>query len=312
MNSKNLNNEKKIVLTKEYHYILEDYCNHLVIERNLSTNTENSYYNDLKLYMLYLLSQNITDLNQVTTKDITNYMEYLKSHEEKTTSIAHKLTSIKNLHKYLLKNERLKKDVAESVSRPKLKKQLPDVLSIEEVDELLNIETNTVFDYRNKAMLELLYGTGLRVSEMLNLTFHDIDIESCTLRCTGKGRKERIVPIGEYVIDSLNKYLTVREKLSKGRRCEYIFLSSYGTKMTRQGFFKFLKNELAIKNINKNISPHTLRHSFATHMLEHGANLRIIQELLGHSDIATTRIYTHISNKQIKDDYKNYHPREEE
>lgn len=161
-------------------------------------------------------------------------------------------------------------------------------------------------------MLELLYGTGLRVSEMLNLTFHDIDLENCTLRCTGKGKKERIVPIGEYIIESLNNYLSVRSKLDKGRRCEYIFLSSYGRKMTRQGFFKFLKSELALKNIHKDVSPHTLRHSFATHMLEHGANLRVIQELLGHSDISTTRVYTHVSNIQIKDDYKVYHPREEE
>lgn len=312
MNFKNAIKENKIILTNEYLYILEDYCNHLIIERNLSINTENSYYNDIKMYFIYLLENKIISINKVTTKDIINYMEYLKNNNEKTSSIAHKLTAIKNLHKYLLKNGKITRDVAEPVSRPKLRKHLPDVLSIEEVDKLLSIETKTVFDYRNKAMLELLYGTGLRISEMLNLTFHDIDIKNCTLRCIGKGNKERIVPISEYIIDSLNEYLSVRNQLSKGRRCEYIFLSSYGRKMTRQGFFKFLKNELAIKNINKNISPHTLRHSFATHMLEHGANLRVIQELLGHSDISTTRIYTHISNKQIKDDYKKYHPREEE
>lgn len=312
MSYKNTIIENKKYLPDEYRYMLEDYCNHLVIERNLSVNTENSYYNDLKMYLLYLTEHKITTINKITTKNIIDYMEYLKITQEKTTSIAHKLTAIKNFHKYLLKIGKINKDVAEPVSRPKLKKSLPDVLSAEEVDKLLNIETKTVFDYRNKAMLELLYGTGLRISEMLNLTFHDIDIENCVLRCTGKGRKERIVPIGEYIIDSLNEYLEFRDKLSKGRKCEYIFLSSYGRKMTRQGFFKFLKNELAIKNINKDVSPHTLRHSFATHMLEHGANLRVIQELLGHSDISTTRVYTHISNKQIKDDYKNYHPREEE
>lgn len=304
--------DKIKVLNTDYQNLLEDYCNYLVLERNLSINTENSYENDLKLYLIYLQEKKINSLKKVSAKDIVTYMEYLKNTNEKTTSIAHKLTAIKNFHKYLLKIRYLDKDVAEAVKRPKIKKQLPDVLTIEEVDKLLFFECKSTFDYRNKAMLELLYGTGLRISEMLNLTFHDIDINECTLRCTGKGKKERIVPIGEYIIDSLNKYLEVRKKLDKNRRCEYIFLNNHGNKMTRQGFFKILKTELKKKNIEKDISPHTLRHSFATHMLEHGANLRVIQELLGHSDISTTRIYTHISNKQVRDDYKNYHPREEE
>lgn len=300
------------ILNIDYKMLLEDYCNHLVLERNLSINTENSYENDLKLYLIYLQKKKISNLKDVSVKDIITYMEYLKNNNEKTTSIAHKLTAIKNFHKYLLKIKYLDKDVASSVKRPKLKKQLPDVLTTEEVDRLLSFECESVFDYRNKAMLELLYGTGLRISEMLNLTFHDIDFNECTLRCTGKGKKERIVPIGEYIIDSLNEYLKTREKLDKNRRCEHIFLNNHGNKMTRQGFFKILKAELKKKNIEKNISPHTLRHSFATHMLERGANLRVIQELLGHSDISTTRIYTHISNKQVRDDYKSYHPREEE
>lgn len=307
-----IRHDEKKIITNEYRLLLEDYCNYLILERNLSINTENSYYNDIKMYLLYLLDLNIFNINKVTIKNITSYMEYLKETGEKTSSIAHKLTSIKNFHKYLLKIGVLNKDVSELISRPKMQKQLPDTLTIEEVDQLLDIETITVFDYRNKAMLELLYGTGLRVSEMLNLTFHDIDLENCTLRCSGKGRKERIVPIGEYIIEALKNYLEIRKELDKGRRSDYIFLNNHGNKMTRQGFFKLLKKELNRKQIYKDISPHTLRHSFATHMLEHGANLRVIQELLGHSDISTTRIYTHISNKQVKEDYKKYHPREEE
>ncbi|MDE5587023.1 MAG: tyrosine-type recombinase/integrase, partial [Bacilli bacterium] len=177
---------------------------------------------------------------------------------------------------------------------------------------LLNIETVTPFDYRNKAMLELLYGTGLRISELLSLTLNDVDLVNCTVRCMGKGRKERIVPINDFIIDSLSKYLEVRSQLEKKERHNQLFLNNHGKPITRQGFFKMLKKLLAEKGLNPNTSPHTLRHSFATHLLENGADLRVIQEMLGHSDISTTRIYTHISNQQVRNDYEKFHPRKDE
>lgn len=161
-------------------------------------------------------------------------------------------------------------------------------------------------------MLELLYGTGLRISELLNLTINDIDIINCTVRCIGKGDKERVVPINDYIIESLNNYLEVRPVLLKKKNTKELFLNSRGNKISRVGFFKILKKLLLEKGLNPNISPHTLRHSFATHLLEYGADLRVIQEMLGHSDISTTRIYTHITNKKIKEDYKKYHPRNDE
>ena len=196
-----------------------------------------------------------------------------------------------------------------TVDRPKLEKHLPKVLTVEEVDKLLDIELNTVFDYRNKAMLELLYGTGLRISELLDLKTFDIDIENCIVRCVGKGSKERIVPIGEYIIKYYNLYIERRGELLKKKSSDYLFLNSLGGRLSRFSFFKIIKRLLKYKGINKDVSPHTLRHSFATHMLQNGADLRSIQELLGHSDIQTTRIYTHITNDKVKNDYKEYHLR---
>ena len=161
-------------------------------------------------------------------------------------------------------------------------------------------------------MLELIYGTGLRISELLSLTLNDIDLINCTVRCMGKGRKERVLPINEYIIEYLEKYLDIRSKLEKKIKYKELFLNNHGKPITRQGFFKILKKLLLEKGLNTNISPHTLRHSFATHLLENGADLRLIQEMLGHSDISTTRIYTHISNQKVKTDYEEYHPRKEE
>ena len=206
----------------------------------------------------------------------------------------------------------IKVNVSESISRPKLEKKLPNTLDIEEVTELLNIKLITPFDYRNKCMLELLYGTGLRISELLSLTLNDIDTINATVRCIGKGNKERIVPINDYIIESLNIYLSVRGILLKDKNTKELFLNKNGDKLDRKGFNKILDKLLLEKGINKKVTPHTLRHSFATHLLEYGADLRVIQELLGHSDISTTTIYTHISNKKVRDDYKKYHPRQKE
>ena len=287
---------------------INEYINYLEYERRLTQNTCISYERDLIDYMLFLNQQNINLVKEISKKNIVQYLELLKKENLKTTSIARKLTSIKNFHKYLYAIGKVKDDVALTVERPRLEKKLPNVLTIEEVDSLLDIDLNTPFDYRNKAMLELLYGTGLRISELLNLKIFDIDFENCIIRCIGKGNKERIVPIGEYVIKYLQEYLNYRKLLLKKKNNDYLFLNNLGTKLSRFSFFKILKKLLKDKTINKNISPHSIRHSFATHMLECGADLRSIQELLGHSDISTTRIYTHISNNKIKKDYIEYHP----
>ena len=253
--------------------------------------------------------RNITNTNDISKSDIEKYLESLYKEDISVSSIARKLTTIKSFHNYMFQTKKVNVDVSETIERPKLRKKLPNVLTVEEVDKLLNIECNTPFDYRNKSMLELMYATGLRVSELLDLKLGDIDIENCVIRVVGKGSKERIVPIGEYTLDSLNNYLKIRNELLKNKTCEYLYLNNMGGRLSRFSFFKLIKKLLMEKGIHKDISPHTLRHSFATHMLDYGADLRSIQELLGHSDIATTKIYTHISNNKIREEYNEYHPR---
>ena len=291
---------------------INEYLDSLIAEVHLSKNTQLAYSNDLDKYKEYLEKSDIFKVEEIKKEDIFSFLEYLKKKNLKPQSIAHYLTSIKNYHKFLLQNEYLDKDIAESIERPKLVKKLPNTLTVEEVDKLLDIRTVTPFDYRNKCMLELLYGTGLRISELLSLTINDIDTINCTIRCIGKGNKERIVPINDYVIKALNSYLEVRPALLKNKKTKELFLNSRGEKLSREGFFKELKKILLKKGLNPNVSPHTLRHSFATHLLEYGADLRVIQEMLGHSDVSTTRIYTHITNQKVAQDYKKYHPRNEE
>ena len=207
------------------------------------------------------------------------------------------------------KEKIVKENVCEYIDRPKVKKSLPKALSIEEVDNLLDIKLDSPFDYRNKAMLELMYGCGLRVSECINLELNDIDRTNCTIRICGKGNKERIIPVGEYSLKYLNAYLNQRDLLLKNKTCNKLFLNNHGMGMTRQGYFKNLKQILLEKGLNPNISPHTLRHSFATHLLNRGADLRSIQEMLGHSDISTTRIYTKINDEKVIEEYDDFHYR---
>lgn len=288
---------------------INEYVNSLVTELHLSINTKEAYKKDLNYYCFYLKDKNIIHINRIRKEHIISFLEKLKKTGLKPQTIAHYLTSIKNYHKFLLQNNYLSENIAKSIDRPKTTKKLPNTLSVEEVTLLLDINTVTPFDYRNKCMLELIYGTGLRISELLSLTINDIDTMNCIVRCIGKGNKERIVPINDFIIDSLKKYLEYRPILLKNKTTKELFLNSRGDKLSREGFFKMLKGLLLEKGLNSNISPHTLRHSFATHLLEYGADLRVIQEMLGHSDISTTRIYTHVTNNKIKEDYQKYHPR---
>ena len=288
---------------------IEDFISHIEFEKRLSKNTSNSYKNDLNKYKDYLEKKGIFTTKDISKSDVEKYLEKLNKDDVKTSSIARKLTTIKAFHNYLFQKQKINVDVTETIERPKLRKKLPNVLTVDEVDRLLDIECKTKFDYRNKSMLELMYGTGLRITELLDLKLNDFDLENCVIRCYGKGSKERIVPIGEYTMESLINYLEVRNELLRKRSCEYLFLNNLGGRLSRFSFFKILKKMLVEKGIHKDVSPHSLRHSFATHMLEYGADLRSIQELLGHSDIATTKIYTHISNNKIKKEYEEFHPR---
>lgn len=284
---------------------IEDFINYCIFEKGLSDKTKESYRNDLDVYKIYLNDCGINYVSDISKDNIKNFIKD-RSIEEAST-IAHNLTVIKNFHKYLLKEGVVSDDVSLYIERPKLRKLLPKSLSIEDVDLLLDIKLNGPFDYRNKAMLELMYGCGLRVSELINLEINDIDIINCQIRILGKGSKERIVPLGEYSIDYLKKYLDIRDELLKQKSCSKLFINNHGTGMTRQGFFKILKKLLKEKGLNPDVSPHTLRHSFATHLINRGADLRSIQEMLGHSDISTTKIYTEVTDEKVIDDYNNYH-----
>ena len=284
-----------------------DFLNYCIFEKGLSDKTKESYKNDLDIYKEFLHNRHIDDVKNISSDDIKDFLK--ERDNEESSTIAHNLTVIKNFHSYLLKEKIVSDNVSEFIERPKLRKSLPKSLSIEDVDKLLDIPLNTPFDYRNKAMLELMYGSGLRVSELVNLEINDIDTINCIIRVMGKGSKERDIPIGEYALDYLDRYLQVREQLLKKKSCDKLFLNNHGVGITRQGFFKILKGLLLEKGLNCDVSPHTLRHSFATHLINRGADLRSIQEMLGHSDISTTKIYTKVSDEKVLEDYNKYHLR---
>ena len=286
---------------------INEYLDYIKYERKLSDETINNYKYDLENFIRFLNKEKVTNLNLVKQDHIENYLKYIS--DKNPRSISRNITSINNLFIFLLKDKKIKKNPCEFIDRPKLKKTLPDTLSFDEVNNLLDIPLITKYDYRNKAMLEILYGSGLRIGELISLNLRDIDLENDIIRCIGKGSKERIVPINDYEKHFLLEYLDKRSLfLIKGNN-DYVFLNNHGSKMTRQGFEKNLNKILESKDIKKKITPHTLRHSFATHLLSGGADLRSIQMLLGHSDISTTKIYTHVTNDKVKGDYKQYHPR---
>ena len=288
----------------------ENFINYCEYEKGLSANTLKSYSYEINLYQTYLEDKlSIIDIEKVSKEDIESYLKYCYSKNEDSKTISHKITTIYNFHNYLLREKIIKDNQAEFIDRPKLAKHLPYTLTVKEIDKLLDIALVTVFDYRDKAMLELMYGTGLRVSELVSLTVYDVDFYNAFLRIKGKGSKERIVPINNASLKYLKLYLDRRCLLLKKKTNDELFLNARGEGISRQGFFKNLKKILAEKGMPTNISPHSLRHSFATHLIENGADLRSVQTMLGHSDITTTKIYTHISNEKVTKDYLINHPR---
>ena len=288
----------------------ENFINYCEYEKGLSANTLKSYNYEINLYQTYLEDKlSIIDIEKVSKEDIESYLKYCYSKNEDSKTISHKITTIYNFHNYLLREKVIKDNQAEFIDRPKLAKHLPYTLTVKEIDKLLDIALVTVFDYRDKAMLELMYGTGLRVSELVSLTVYDVDFYNAFLRIKGKGSKERIVPINSASLKYLKLYLDRRCLLLKKKISDELFLNARGEGISRQGFFKNLKKILAKKGMPTNISPHSLRHSFATHLIENGADLRSVQTMLGHSDITTTKIYTHISNEKVTKDYLINHPR---
>ena len=280
--------------------LITKYLEYLKYERNLSPNTLSSYQNDLKS----LASKH--NLLKLTAKEADTYFQNIPLSAK---SKAHTLTVLNSFYLFLVSENILKTNPFSQIKQPKLPKHLPEYLTIEEVDKLLDINLVDAYSYRNKAMLETLYATGMRVSELVNLEMVNIDLTDEIVRIMGKGRKERIVPLTDIAVKYLKIYITeYRPSLLGNTTSNYLFISRNQKNISRQAFFKLIKSLCVEKGIHKSISPHTIRHSFATHLLANGADLRVIQELLGHEDISTTQIYTHLSNMEIKKDYE-LHPR---
>lgn len=279
--------------------ILSQYLDFLEIERGLSQNTIDAYRRDLTEFLEFCLSKNVEEINKIERTHINGYI--LKLHENKLnpTSVMRKTASLRGFFKWLCANEICEKNPALTLEPPKVPQKLPKVITAEEINIILSENLNK----REKVILELLYGCGLRVSELVNLKIHDIDISAKYLQCTGKGSKERIVPIGSKDLHAIKMYIKERDFiLQKTRKTsKNLLLTEEGKNITRQEVYNFI-HKLGEK-IHKSISPHTLRHTFATHLLENGADLRVVQELLGHSDVSTTQLYTHISKKRLKEVY---------
>lgn len=286
---------------------IEEYINYIYIERKLSKNTKEAYLRDLTFFKEYLNNKNIED---ISTYDIKNYINHLDNNKESQRTIARKIVSIRTFFDFLVREKIITNNPCEKIESPKQAKTLPKTLNIEEVNKLLDLHPKTPLEHRNRAMLELMYATGLRVSELVNLEVNDINLNDSYIKCFGKGKKERIVPMGQNMTNIMDEYINVyRPVLLKGYLTDKVFISSYGKGITRQGFFKILKDISIKQGIKKDFSPHTLRHSFATHLLEYGADIRSIGEMLGHENIKTTQIYTHLSNPKMKKDYEEHHPR---
>lgn len=292
--------------------LLKEYLYYLRITKNLSKNTISSYQKDLEDYLSFL-SKNYTlkRPDQIEKAQVLNFVAKLKRDEISAKSISRKLSSIRSFHQYLQIEKMVDENIVKTVPQPKTEKHLPVVLNIEEVEALLDAAKGdgSILDLRNQAMIELAYGSGLRVSELTDLDIADLHLNMGFVKIIGKGSKERIVPVGENAIIALRNYLANARPLIHPQSKEILFVNKNGTRISRVGFYKIIQTLAEKAKIEKPISPHTLRHSFATHLLENGADLRAVQELLGHEDILTTENYTHISKQHLQEAYEAAHPR---
>lgn len=290
---------------------VNQFINYLAEERGLAQNTLESYGRDLRQFQTYLESSNKEFLKDSNRTTILAYLTNLQAKGRAVSTISRNLAAIKSFYQYLVRERYLEKDPAVNLESPKLEKKLPKILTIGEVEELLKQPNNTLpAGMRDKAMLELLYATGIRVSELISLNISDVNLDMGYIKCYGKGAKERIVPLGSIAAKCVQEYINKgRSKLVRTYDEAALFVNHHGNRLTRQGFWKIIKKYAQEANITKEITPHTLRHSFATHLLENGADLRSVQEMLGHADISTTQIYTHVTKNHLKEVYDKTHPR---
>ena len=290
---------------------VSEFINYLAVERGLAQNTLESYGRDLRQFQSYLQTSQMDILKDSSRSTILTYLNSLHNKGRAVSTISRNLAAIKSFYQYLVREKYLEKDPAANLESPKLEKKLPKILTVQEVEELLK-QPDTILPagLRDKAMLELLYATGIRVSELISLNISDINLDMGYIKCFGKGSKERIVPLGSIAARCVQDYVgRGRNKLVRTYEESALFVNHHGNRLTRQGFWKIIKKYAHEARIVKEITPHTLRHSFATHLLENGADLRSVQEMLGHADISTTQIYTHVTKNRLKEVYDKAHPR---
>lgn len=291
--------------------IIEEYLKFIQLEKGLSENTIGAYRRDLKKYQDYLEEEKISHIDFIDRQTIQVCLGDLHDKGASAKSIARFISTIRSFHQFALREKYAAKDPTVLIETPKYERRLPDVLEVDEVIRLLETpDMSKNNGYRDRAMLELLYATGMRVTELINLKVEDVNLIMGFVRVFGKGNKERIVPLGETIIDILETYIeTVRPQLLKKTVTDNLFLNMHGKPLSRQAIWKMIKQNGVNAEIFKTLTPHTLRHSFATHLLENGADLRAVQEMLGHADISTTQLYTHVSKSQIRKIYNQFHPR---
>jgi len=285
---------------------LRSFLDYLYIEKGLSQNTVKAYEVDLLAFMSWITDHTNLDIKNIKEENINEYISYLFKTKLKSSSVNRKISSIKSFYLFLIKKSIVATSPISEVISPKQEKYLPSSMSEDEVDKLLNSpDSNIKIEKRDKAMIEMLYATGMRISELVNLKITDVDMQRCVVKVLGKGSKERLIPFGEEAYEALNNYLNDRDESSS----KEVFLSNRKTKISRVAFWHRIKLYLVRENLKQTISPHTLRHAFATHLLNRGADLRSVQLLLGHSDLSTTQIYTHIAKQRLSDVLKKHHPR---
>ncbi|MBN1913941.1 MAG: site-specific tyrosine recombinase XerD [Candidatus Omnitrophica bacterium] len=291
--------------------LIENFINYLSVERGLSRNTLISYKDDLDAYCRFLKRQGIDALARTSKNEIINFMLSQKDRGLSPNSVSRRLAAIKVFYRFLVRERILKSDPSSLIDSPKLWKKIPETLSLNEINALISQpDLKDKQGIRDRAILESLYATGMRVSEAVNLKIANVNLDIGFLRCVGKGNKERVIPLGKKAVSSIQKYLEAsRPKLLKNKESEFLFLSRFGNKISRQSFWKIIKRYAKDARIKKPLRPHILRHSFATHLLERGADLRSVQEMLGHANISTTQIYTHINKERLKSIHKAFHPR---
>ncbi|MDY6839044.1 MAG: site-specific tyrosine recombinase XerD [Thermodesulfobacteriota bacterium] len=294
-----------------FHTLADRFINYLVVEKGLSPNTVSSYSADLNLYLDFLKGNDLQNVSDSDTPFILKHLIALRDGGLGPRSRARHLVTLRGFYRFLVKEKILESNPAQLVDLPRIGRRLPDVLRVEDVIRLLDSpDASKPLGLRDAAMLELLYAAGLRISELVTVAMQDVDLEACFVRVLGKGSKERVVPIGQEARKKLDAFLqSGRPALLKGRLSPYIFVTRSGNPMTRQGFWKLFKQYAKRAGISHDITPHTIRHSFATHLLERGADLRTVQVMLGHVDIATTQIYTHVAQERLKAVHSQYHPR---